>query len=234
MRVSAVQFKAIRGQRAASLAALARLVDRACEGADLVVAPEMAITGYLFPSPPAARAVAELPEGETFAVLAPLAAAHRTWLVVGFPELAGDQLFNSAMVIGPDGRLKFVYRKTLLFPPDQWWAAPGDSGYRAFDVEQGRFGVGICMDLNDEAFVAWCRDSKLDAIAFPTNWVQEGDDVWNYWRGRLSGIGAALVAANSYGEEGPIAFSGLSAVMCDGAILASAPATGDAVIRAEV
>lgn len=231
MRVAAVQFKPRRGHKAEALRALCDLVRRAAPGADLVVLPEMAATGYLFRTVEAARAVAEPPEGPTFQALAPLAAAHRAWLVAGFAEDAGSRLYNSALVIDPDGALAGVYRKTLLFPPDYWWAHPGDSGYLAFDTGRGRFGVGICMDLNDDRFVAWAATAGIEAIAFPTNWVQEDSDVWGYWADRLRGVDAALVAANSYGPEGPIAFTGRSAVLRRGEVLASAPATGNAVLR---
>jgi predicted amidohydrolase len=234
MRVAAVQYKAAKGRYRSSLKALRDLAEDAASGADLVVLPEMAATGYLFPNPRAARQVAEPARGPTFEVLARVAAANHCWLVAGFPEADGDRLFNSALVIDPAGALEFVYRKTLLFAPDEWWALPGDSGYRAFDTDAGRFGVGICMDLNDDGFVRWCAGADLDAIAFPTNWVQEDTDVWAYWRARLSGVDAALVAANTYGSEGPVAFTGRSAVMQRGVVLASAPFTGDAVIRAEV
>jgi len=234
MRVAAVQFKAEKGRKVLSLAVLHALAEEAAWESDLVVLPEMAAVGYLFPSPEEARRVAEPANGPTFSILAPVAAAHHCWLVVGFPEVDGDRLFNSALVIDPTGALRFVYRKTLLFEPDEWWALPGDSGYRAFDTEAGRFGVGICMDLNDDAFVRWCAGADLDAIAFPTNWVQEDVDVWDYWRARLWGVDAALVAANTYGTEGPVAFTGRSAVLQDGVILASAPETGNVVIWAEV
>jgi len=232
MRVAAVQFKPHRGRKPEALARLGSLVDRAAAESDLVVLPEMAATGYLFPSPDDAARVAETPDGPTFQALSPLAARHRAWIVAGFAERAADAMFNSALVIDPSGALSFVYRKTMLYPPDEWWARPGDSGYRAFDTDAGRFGVGICMDLNDDAFVAWCAGADLDAVAFPTNWVEEGEDPWEWWRLRTSTWRAALVAANSYGKEWVIGFTGRSAVMRGGEVLASAPATGDAVLRA--
>lgn len=232
MRVAAIQFKARRGHKREALERLRGLAAQAAPGSDLVVLPEMAATGYLFASPGSARAIAETPEGPLFATLAPLAAAHGAWIVAGFAEDAGEALYNSALVIDRTGALAGVYRKTLLFQPDYWWARPGDTGYLAFDTGAGRFGVGICMDLNDDAFIAWLRGAGLDAIAFPTNWVEEDIDVWAYWKERLAGIDAALVAANTYGTEGPVAFTGLSAVIQGGQVLASAPPTGDRVLHA--
>lgn len=234
MKVVAVQYKAERADRARSLRAVAALADSAAPGADLVVLPEMAITGYAFAGADAVRAVAEGPRGDTFAALSPIARSRRAFVVCGFPEIAGDRLFNSAMVIDPTGELAFVYRKTLLFDADVPWATPGDSGYRAFDSEHGRFGVGICMDLNDDRFVDWVAAERVPTIAFPTNWIDEGENVWWYWRERLLGLRTSLVAANSWGEDGELRFTGESAILVDGKVVAHAPYVGDVAIAATV
>ena len=129
------------------------------------------------------------------------------------PERAGPRLHNSALVLDDRGDLAFVYRKTLLFDADTTWASPGDSGYRSFRTRAGAFGVGICMDLNDPRFLYWLWRSRLDALAFPTNWVDEGSPVWPYWSARVGGSGAVLVAANTYGTEDDWSFSGRSAIL---------------------
>ena len=232
MRVAAVQFKARRGRPAESRGALVELAGRAAEGADLVVLPEMAVTGYVFPDAASVAAVAEPAAGPTCAALAEVARLRRAWLVCGFPERAGDRLYNSALVLDREGALRAVYRKTLLYDADLPWATPGDSGYALFDTGAGVFTVGICMDLNDDAFVGWCRDQRPRAIAFPTNWIDEDSPVWSYWAWRLQGCDAALVAADTWGCEGQTRFRGESAIL-DGLVLrAAAPREGDAVLRA--
>ena len=234
MRVAAVQFKAQRLDLHRSREALVELADRAATGSDLVVLPEMAVCGYVFPDRSAVEAVAEAPDGVTFQALSAVAACRKTWVVAGFAELAGDQLFNSAMVIDGAGELAFVYRKTLLYQADVCWATPGDSGYRSFDTPAGRFTVGICMDLNDAWFASWMAVAGVDVVAFPTNWVQEEGDVHAYWRYRLSGTGAVLVAANTWGREGQIEFSGRSAILSHSTTYAVTGPTGDDVVRAVV
>ena len=129
MRVAAVQFKATKGAVEASRSALVGLTDAAATDAELVVLPEMAVTGYLFKDAAAVRAVAEAPSGPTFQALAPIAKARGCHVVCGFAEAARDRLFNSALVIDPSGALAGVYRKTLLYEADLPWATPGDSGY---------------------------------------------------------------------------------------------------------
>ncbi len=236
MRTAAVQFKATKGDVIASRRALVGLADRAGAGADLVVLPEMAATGYLFADAAAVRAVAEEPKGPTFQALAPIARAHRCHVVCGFAEVARDRLFNSALVIDPSGALAGVYRKTLLYDADLPWATPGDSGYATFDG--GRFGVGICMDLNDDRFVDWVHAARVPVVAFPTNWVEDGSNVWWYWSWRLLGLRTSLVAANTWGEErvgaASVEFTGESAVLVDGVVVASGPHVGDRVVFATV
>ena len=232
MRVVAVQFKARKGDFDRSLAELCASADAHAAGADLVVLPEMGATGYVFADRDAVWQAAEEADGPTLAAVAAVARRHHCWLVAGFPERAGDLIFNSALVVNPAGERVFTYRKTLLYSEDLPWAEPGDSGYRRFDTDAGTFGVGICMDINDDGFVDWLAAEQPDAIAFPTNWVKEGAPVWPYWAWRLQGIRGALVAANTWGDEGPITFSGKSAILSGFRLHAWAEETGDAVISA--
>jgi len=249
MRVAAVQFKA-REDRIAGRAELVRAVVQAGQGRDLVVCPEMALAGYDWGSIEAVRTVAEGPDGPTARALCEAALRCGAWVVCGFPERDADRVFNSALVIDPSGVVRFVYRKTLLFEADEGWASPGDSGYRGFDTDSGRFGVGICMDLNDDRFLQWCAEERLDGIALPTNWVQEEGEMWDYWRWRLhqgwpeelgvehgmpsrARVDGVLIGANSYGMEGEYRLRGQSAVLGWRGVYGAAPERGDAVVRAE-
>ena len=232
MRVTAVQYKATRGEIERSRAGLVALAERGAPGTDLLVLPEMAVTGYSFESADAVRGVSEAPEGPTFVALSRVARRNRCWIVSGFPEDAGDALYNSAHIIDPMGELAFVYRKTMLYEADIPWATRGDSGWRAFETTAGDFSVGICMDLNDDDFITWIARERPRALAFPTNWIDQGHTPWDYWAWRMDGTGCALVAANSYGPDGALHLRGESAILDATRLLAAAPPVGDAVLRA--
>lgn len=234
MRVAAVQFKAERGDPSRALTRLVPLALRAARGAELVVLPELAATGYVYPSLSAIRRVAEPARGPTLAALSPVAREAGAWLVCGFPEEAGQRVYNSALVIDPRGDLRFVYRKTLLFEADLPWATPGDSGYRAFDTGRGTFAVGICMDLNDDRLLLWCRLARVDVLAMPTAWVDEPRSVWPYWARRARAAGVALVAADTWGAEDDRRFAGVSAVVEDGLVRAGCSDRGDGLALADV
>lgn len=235
MRVAAIQFEPTRGPSSGSLCRLVPLVQQAAAGADVVVCPEMAATGYLFDSVDDARRVAEPPTGPTFVALSPIAQAQQCWIVCGFAEDAGESLYNSAMVIAPDGSLAFVYRKLLLYEPDYNWAQPGDAGVAVFELDGLRMSVGICMDLNNPAFVQWLADARIDVCAFPTNWVHDDEvDVHVYWRQRLAPTHTVLVAANRYGHEADTRFSGRSAVLSRAGVVVDGPREGDTVVTSDV
>lgn len=134
------------------------------DSVDLLVLPEMALTGYMFPTPEAVSPFLEpAGKGPTSQLAVELASRLSCYVVAGYPEalppdeaeaaaagdtegLAGLQGigYNSAVVAGPSGVIG-NYRKTFLFETDKVWCRPG-SGFGVFDLEGvGRVALGICM-----------------------------------------------------------------------------------------
>lgn len=207
------------------------LIRRAGEqGADIIVCPEMATSGYIWPDEQSLHPHAESAQGPTLATLSPLAKAFGAWIVCGFPEQDRGLLFNAALVVAPDGSLSHCYRKMLLYTADMHWACPG--GRRVVcDTAVGRMAPAICMDLNDNELLRFVGQANVDVLAFCTNWIEENSDVHAYWRWRLSRWSGWLVAANTWGEDSGTVFSGRSAIMApSGAVVAQSAATGDDVL----
>ncbi|MCS4061775.1 nitrilase-related carbon-nitrogen hydrolase [Pseudomonas putida] len=89
--------------------ALARRAAR--EGANLIVLPELANTGYTFNSRAEAYAHAEtLHDGPSLKAWADFAREYQVYLAAGFSERDGLKLYDSAVLFGPEGRLGH-YRK---------------------------------------------------------------------------------------------------------------------------
>ncbi len=234
MRTVAVQFRPDRADLHGSRARLAAITAQAAETADLVVLPELAVSGYVFTDREEAMTVAEDRFGPTFQALSEVARQHRSWIVCGFVEHAHHQLYNSALVIDHEGRLAGCYRKTLLFELDELWASVGEGDYGLFQTPWGSFTVAVCMDLNDDRFVRWLERFQPDVLAFPTNWLEQGIDVWRYWAWRMSRCSTTLVAANTWGLDRGVQFCGRSAVLRRGVVLAAAPPEGDGLVQAEL
>lgn len=77
-----------------------------------------------------------------------LAAHYQIWLIPGSMfERRGDDIYNTAPIIDPNGEVVVRYRKIFPFQPYETGIKPGTE-FVVFDVpEVGRFGVSICYDM---------------------------------------------------------------------------------------
>ena len=53
----------------------------------------------------------------------------KAFVLCGYPEKAEDKLYNSQMVVSPDGTFVKSYRKAFLFDTDKTWAAESPDGF---------------------------------------------------------------------------------------------------------
>ena len=86
------------------------------DGAQIVVLPELASSGYVFADRDELASLAETRDGAAITEWANLAEAFGLTIVGGFPEAAGDAIYNSAAVVDPTG-LRAVYRKATCGTP---------------------------------------------------------------------------------------------------------------------
>ena len=237
MLVASLQFKPLRGKVAQNRARIGELATLAAQrGAELIVFPEMCTSGYVFPSRDLILPYCEARNGESVMFLSGLADSLGATIVFGWPESVanGAQLFNSAAVCRPGHEVLF-YRKNLLYEADESWALPGDTPYPVWTSESGyRCSLGICMDLNDDNFVAHLVEQDIRVCAFPTNWLSQGIRVWDYWAWRIRDTQTCLVAANTFGREDDTVFCGESAILDGRIILSYGPVEGDNLLMARI
>jgi len=235
LKIAAVQFRPPKGMPEVARAQLTDAVQEAASaGAELIVCPEMATTGYVWSSADELMPFAETPLGPTHQALQPLAVRYRAWVVCGYVEREGAHLYNAALVIGPSGRPVASYRKCLLYTDDIRWSQAGEERLIIDMGESGKMMPAICMDLNDDGLLQAMRVHQPRFLAFSTNWVNEGVDPLPYWQQRLAGWTGWFIAANSWGEDGDTRFTGLSTILGpDGRPRVRADSTGDQVLIAE-
>ena len=233
-RSATVQFKPEWGNPAANRKQIAEIVAQcASQNVQLVVLPEMCVSGYVFSGRDEILPYCEENEGESFVFFSNLAKQMEMFLVYGFAERDGEALYNSQNLIAPTGERLATYRKTHLYKADETWATPGDTGFLAVDTGLGRLGLGICMDLNFDDFVRFHKRQKTDIICFSACWLDEGLEIRHYWLYRLYGYENGILIANSYGEEHGTHFRGESCIINRGEVIATAPLTGQGVLLAE-
>src|SRR5215207_7513659 len=145
--------------------------EAAAAGAQLLVLPELCNTGYVFESRAEARRLAEtIPDGFTKDAWMQAAARLGIHLVAGITERAGDNLYNSAVVIGPDGLIG-RYRKAHLWADEALFFTSGDLGFPVFDTPIGRIGCHICYDCWFPESFRLAALQGAEILCVPTNWV---------------------------------------------------------------
>ncbi|GEM28996.1 hydratase [Nocardia neocaledoniensis NBRC 108232] len=150
--------------------ALAAAATAADDGATLIVLPELSSSGYSFADRAEAYAHAESVDGPFVEAWCEFAASRAVHVVVGFAELEGMRLFDTAALIGPDGLIG-VYRKTHLWNQEKLWFSPGDVGFPVFETRIGRIGMLICWDIWFPEVPRILAQQGADIICSSNNWV---------------------------------------------------------------
>jgi N-carbamoylputrescine amidase len=216
------------------------LVDRAAaEGANVVCLPELFRSRYFCQEEDARHfALAETIPGPTSRALAERAKKNGVAIVGSLFEKRAPGLFhNTAVVFASDGSLLGLYRK-MHIPDDprfyeKFYFAPGDLGFKTFDVEGARIGTLVCWDqwYPEAARLTALQGAKI--LFYPTaigTWTGETElrerqhDAWRtVQRSHAITNGVFVVAVNRVGREGDLEFWGASFVAApDGRLLAEA------------
>jgi predicted amidohydrolase len=168
LRVAALQLGAPFGEAEENRQRLVRAIKQMDEDLDLVVAPELVITGYdLEGFERIGRELAEPVEGPTVAALRPLAADHGAVLMAGILEAGDDGLiYDTVVAVQPDGAVS-AYRKSHLYPLEEGHFAAGDQ-LMTIPCSFGRLGVAICFEhAFPEIFASLALDGAV-VIAIPS------------------------------------------------------------------
>lgn len=194
-------------------------------GADLLIGPEMFVTGYNI-GVSSVRQLAQPAHGGYAQAVAEIAQRHGLAVVYGYPELGeGGAIFNAAQWINAQGERCLNYRKTHLYgtlDKAQFSPSPPTSGW--VELNGWRIGVLICYDVEFPENTRRLALAGADLIAVPTANMAEFDFVSTaVIPVRAYENQTYLAYANYVGHEADIHYGGLSTVAApDGAVLAQA------------
>lgn len=151
LRAAVVQFNHAPGDKTANLSTIASFVEQAAhQDVNLIVFPEMCITGYWHVRNLSREQIEELaepvPAGQSSGALEALARKFNMTIGAGLIEKGENgQLYNSYVVAMPDGR-SACHRKIHTFISEHM--ASGEA-FTVFDLPDGtRVGVLVCYDNN--------------------------------------------------------------------------------------
>ncbi len=144
MVVAAVQMNGELGQVERNLDSIGRWVDKAAKsGADLVVFPELVITGH-WCSTEAWKVSQEVPDGPAISRIRELAEEHGLYICAGIGEREGGIQYNSQVLVGPEGYVG--KQRKLHMSSDEYFYYRAGSQFCVLDTSKCRIGVSICYD----------------------------------------------------------------------------------------
>ena len=183
---------------------------------DVLVLPEFAMTGYQFVSKEEVQDLAEpIPDGPTTCRLSEFAQLRKMFIVAGLPEHQGNRLFNSAILVGPQGYLG-VYRKTHLFFEETLFFSPGDTGFQVWDIGEAKLGILICFDWYYPESARSLTLKGADILCHPSNLVLPHCPdamVTRCLENRVFSITSNRIGKEERGDKPPLQYIGHSEIV---------------------
>lgn len=172
VKIACCQIEPTIGEKEENVEKTLRFAGEAARGgAEIILLPELANTGYMFDTREEAFSLAEVvPGGETTRMWEEFAQDQGVYLTAGVAEREGYRLYNSSVLIGPEGYVG-SYRKLHLWNREKLFFEPGDLGLQVFHTPIGRMGMIICYDLWFPELIRIHALQGADLVLNVTNWV---------------------------------------------------------------
>jgi N-carbamoylputrescine amidase len=178
VRVAAVSVDSQPGQAERNLEKIDDWTARAAgDGAQLVLFPELSLTGFLPNHPQGdheawlrgalveARRTAIAPESEHVKTLSAIASRHRVLVSVGLLEDAGNALYNTQLLVGPEG-IAGSWRKMHVPMFEMPFYNPGQ-GPTVTETPLARVGANICFDAFLPESTRLLAVQNVEVVLFP-------------------------------------------------------------------
>lgn len=249
MRVALVALE-ILPEPAANLARMAAWANESAdEGADLVLFPEASLTGLVNNDDPEHDLLLGTPiPGPATEVLSRVARGRGLHIGCGLLERDGDQLFDSAVLLDPEGAIALRYRRISSGWHGRLTEATAYG--QGYDVPLARTALGtfaflLCGDLFDDTIAMRAHDLGVDWLLFPLwrRFVDGSRDPkeWSateeaLYAERVARVGATTLMVNALADDalGGGAFGGAWVRAADGTPRATLPIGQAGALLADV
>ena len=234
LRVASAQIQVSTGI-SENLEAIVRKAKQAARiGAEIVLFPETALTGYS-PAIGQSREAAEWPAIRAgLQHIAQFAAELGIWIVVGSDAWDGQAWRNRLLAYSSEGQAAAIYDKVHLTPDDILYYAPG-KGYPLFEIKGIKIGLQICYDVRFPEGYRSLLSQGVEVVM--QGFYAGGSNTWKtpvmaaHLRSRAAENGIFLVAAN---YAGPLQFVISQVVDPQGLLLAQANQDCEELIWADL
>lgn len=173
LRIAMAQIYCINSDREGNFRRIEyALEDAAAAGAQLVCFPETSIYGWVNPE---AHDMASSIPGADSDRLCQLAKVYKTYICIGLCEKDGDKLYDSVILIDPQGKILLKHHKINTL--DELMDIPYTKGKGVQTVETpfGKIGLLICADSFVEEILGQMSELQPDLVLIPYGWAASKD-----------------------------------------------------------
>ncbi len=210
MKIGLVQYNPVWEDKEANKEKILSLLKEENSGVDLLIFPEMTLTGFTMKSDGFAEGI----QGESFKFFSEFAISKKTHIFAGVIVKGKRKSFNTLIHIKPDGKLVKLYRKIHPFSyskEDQFFE-PGRKPART-KVKNWQVGLSICYDLR---FPELCRKygkKRAHLIVNIANWPDTRIEHWRILlKARAIENQCYVAGVNRVGESPKLKYNGFSSV----------------------
>lgn len=204
--VAVVTFTPLLGKPSINLQRIEVLSTKAGrQGADFVVFPELALSGYFIGEPAVLEASALSAEEFGNSGLRDIAKEFGMVIIAGFAERTSQGFYNSVAIFTVEGTMRVLRKRSVI----ERWALRDDADIEVFDSVLGKFAVLVCADLYNPQLSYLAAAKGAELLFTPASWWGESADL-SVWRARALENSLWLFVANRKGGEVPSQGLGLS------------------------
>lgn len=202
---------------------------------DLLVFPECTFTGYIYDNFDEAFSEAETIPGNLTNKLVLLCKQYQITTLFGFLEKDNDLLYNTALLISPEGIIGKYNKTHLLHLGLDRFCTPG-SDFTMYNLPEAKVAPLICYELRspEPSRVAALNGAQI--ILSPTN-LAKGAEAYSSFinKTRACENRVFVVSANRVGVEKGFEFIGKSQIISNvGKVLAEASGDKEELIYADI
>jgi predicted amidohydrolase len=234
-QIACAQFEAVPGAKNDNIERMIQYARQARDqGCDLVLFPELIVTGYLaaVKIPPLAEPI----DGPSVERLARAAEAIGINIAFGFAELDAQQgvRYNSMVVLDRRGKVASVYHKIHLWGRENDWAQAG-STLSLFELDGIRFSGWICYDTRFPEVARRAALAGAEVALVPTAWLGPVDEWQLALRARALDNSMFVAGADMINPDPQLYCKGASLIAGPkGHVLAQAELGDDGIVYARL
>lgn len=211
MRVGLVQYDPEWENKNLNKDKLNWLLSNKYESQQLLVFPEMTLTGFTMKASDNAENV----KGESFTFFSEIAQKYSVHILAGIIENKDNKFFNSLLHINPEGKLEKVYRKMHPFSyssEDKHYTRGEET--LVTGINEFTAGLSICYDLRFPELYRYYAKKLVDIIVVIANWPDTRIEHWRtLLRARAIENQCYVLGVNRVGNDPKLNYNGFSSII---------------------